>query len=118
MNRISSWSGTAKANGTRKIFSPAGKTPISPPLGIEEARRAGRELKKLDILFSVGFTSSLIRAQHTLDLIFEELGQTAVPTIKDRALNERHYGDLSGLNKDEAREQMGRRAGAPVAALL
>ncbi|WP_292528032.1 2,3-bisphosphoglycerate-dependent phosphoglycerate mutase [Methylocystis sp.] len=83
------------------------KNPDLTPLGVEEARRAGRELKKLDILFSVGFTSALIRAQHTLDLIFEELGQTNVPTIKDRALNERHYGDLSGLNKDEARDKWG-----------
>jgi 2,3-bisphosphoglycerate-dependent phosphoglycerate mutase len=83
------------------------KNPDLTPLGIDEARRAGRELKKLDILFSVGFTSALIRAQHTIDLIFEELGQTNVPTIKDRALNERHYGDLSGLNKDEARDKWG-----------
>jgi 2,3-bisphosphoglycerate-dependent phosphoglycerate mutase len=83
------------------------KNPDLSPLGVEEARRAGRELKKLDILFSVGFTSALVRAQHTLDLIFEELGQTNVPTIKDRALNERHYGDLSGLNKDEARDKWG-----------
>ncbi|RTL80443.1 MAG: 2,3-bisphosphoglycerate-dependent phosphoglycerate mutase [Hyphomicrobiales bacterium] len=83
------------------------KNPDLTPLGIEEARRAGRELRKLDLLFSVGFTSALLRAQHTLQLIFEELGQSNVPTVKDRALNERHYGDLSGLNKDEAREQWG-----------
>lgn len=83
------------------------KNPDLTPLGIEEARRAGRELKKLDILFSVGFTSALVRAQHTIDLIFEVLGQPNVPTVKDRALNERHYGDLSGLNKDEARDKWG-----------
>ncbi len=83
------------------------KNPDLTPLGIEEARRAGRELRKLDLLFSIGFTSALLRAQHTLQLIFEELGQSNVPTVKDRALNERHYGDLSGLNKDEAREQWG-----------
>jgi 2,3-bisphosphoglycerate-dependent phosphoglycerate mutase len=83
------------------------KNPDLTPLGIEEARRAGRELRKLDLLFSVGFTSALLRAQHTLQLIFEELGQSNVPTVKDRALNERHYGDLSGLNKDEAREKWG-----------
>ncbi len=83
------------------------KNPDLTPLGVEEARRAGRELKKLDLLFSIGFTSALLRAQHTLQLIFEELGQSNVPTIKDRALNERHYGDLSGLNKDEAREKWG-----------
>lgn len=83
------------------------KNPDLTPLGVEEARRAGRELRKLDLLFSVGFTSALLRAQHTLQLIFEELGQSNVPTVKDRALNERHYGDLSGLNKDEAREKWG-----------
>jgi len=75
--------------------------------GIEEARRAGCELRKRDMLFSVGFTSALLRAQHTLNLILEELGQSNVPIVKDRALNERHYGDLSGLNKDEAREKWG-----------
>ena len=83
------------------------KNPDLTPLGIQEARQAGTELKKLDLLFSVGFTSALVRAQHTLSLIFEELGQSNIPTIRDRALNERHYGDLSGLNKDEAREKWG-----------
>jgi 2,3-bisphosphoglycerate-dependent phosphoglycerate mutase len=90
----------------RNLFT-GWKNPDLTPLGIEEARKAGRELKKRDILFSVGFTSALLRAQHTLDLIFEELGQTNVPTTRDRALNERHYGDLSGLNKDEARDKWG-----------
>ena len=83
------------------------KNPDLTPLGIEEARRAGRELHKRDILFSVGFTSALLRAQHTMSPIFEELGQSAVPIVRDRALNERHYGDLSGLNKDEARDKWG-----------
>ena len=83
------------------------KNPDLTPLGVEEARRAGRELRKRDIMFSVGFTSALLRAQHTMSLIFEELGQSAVPTVRDRALNERHYGDLSGLNKDEARDKWG-----------
>ncbi len=83
------------------------KNPDLTPLGIEEARRAGRELRKRDIMFSVGFTSALLRAQHTMSLIFEELGQNAVPTVCDWALNERHYGDLSGLNKDEARDKWG-----------
>jgi 2,3-bisphosphoglycerate-dependent phosphoglycerate mutase len=83
------------------------KNPDLTPEGVDEARRAGRELRKLDLLFSIGFTSALLRAQHTLELIFEELGQSNVPTVRDRALNERHYGDLSGLNKDEAREKWG-----------
>jgi 2,3-bisphosphoglycerate-dependent phosphoglycerate mutase len=78
------------------------KNPDLTPLGIEEARLVGRELKMIDLHFNIAFTSALRRAQHTLDLIFEELGQASVPVICDRALNERHYGDLSGLNKDEA----------------
>jgi 2,3-bisphosphoglycerate-dependent phosphoglycerate mutase len=90
----------------RNLFT-GWKNPDLTPLGVDEARRAGRELKKHDLLFSVGFTSALIRAQHTLSLIFEELGQSNVPTFRDRALNERHYGDLSGLNKDEARDRWG-----------
>lgn len=90
----------------RNLFT-GWKNPDLTPLGVEEARRAGRELKKHDLLFSVGFTSALIRAQRTLSLIFEELGQSNVPTVRDRALNERHYGDLSGLNKDEARDKWG-----------
>jgi 2,3-bisphosphoglycerate-dependent phosphoglycerate mutase len=90
----------------RNLFT-GWKNPDLTPLGVEEARQAGRELKQRDILFSVGFTSALLRAQHTLDLIFQELGQTNVPTTRDRALNERHYGDLSGLNKDEARDKWG-----------
>jgi 2,3-bisphosphoglycerate-dependent phosphoglycerate mutase len=83
------------------------KNPDLTPLGVEEARRAGQELRRRDILFSIGFTSALLRARHTIDLIFEELGQSNVPTVRDRALNERHYGDLSGLNKDEARDKWG-----------
>jgi 2,3-bisphosphoglycerate-dependent phosphoglycerate mutase len=83
------------------------KNPDLSPKGVEEARRAGRALKQLDIVFSIGFTSALLRAQHTLQLILDELGQSGVRVFKDRSLNERHYGDLSGLNKDEAREKWG-----------
>jgi len=90
----------------RNLFT-GWKNPDLTGLGVEEARRAGRQLRHRDILFSIGFTSALVRAQHTLDLIFEELGQSNVPIIRDRALNERHYGDLSGLNKDEARDRWG-----------
>jgi 2,3-bisphosphoglycerate-dependent phosphoglycerate mutase len=49
----------------------------------------------------------LVRAQRTLDLILEEMGQTKIPTFKDQALNERNYGDLVGLNKDDARKKWG-----------
>jgi 2,3-bisphosphoglycerate-dependent phosphoglycerate mutase len=75
--------------------------------GIKEAREAGRKLKAQGLSFDVGFTSALRRAQATLDLMLEELGQTKIPVIKDQALNERDYGDLSGLNKDDARKKWG-----------
>ena len=90
----------------KKLFT-GWKNPDLTPKGVEEARHAGRQLRERDILFSIGFTSSLKRAQRTLDIILKELGQSNVWTVKDRALNERHYGDLSGLNKDEAREKWG-----------
>jgi 2,3-bisphosphoglycerate-dependent phosphoglycerate mutase len=75
--------------------------------GIREARKAGRTLKAQGLRFDIGFTSALIRAQRSLDLILEEMGQTNIPVIKDLALNERDYGDLSGLNKDDARKKWG-----------
>src|SRR3990170_3432714 len=62
--------------------------------GIAEARAAGKRLKAQKIKFDVAFTSALIRAQRTLDLILEEMGQTKIPVFKDQALNERDYGDL------------------------
>jgi 2,3-bisphosphoglycerate-dependent phosphoglycerate mutase len=75
--------------------------------GVTEAREAGRKLKAQGIKFDVAFTSALKRAQRTLELMLDELGQTAIPVIKDQALNERDYGDLVGLNKDEARKKWG-----------
>ncbi len=75
--------------------------------GVEEARSAGRKLKAQGLAFDVAFTSVLMRAQRTLDLMLEELGQTGLTTYKDQALNERDYGDLSGLNKDDARKKWG-----------
>jgi 2,3-bisphosphoglycerate-dependent phosphoglycerate mutase len=75
--------------------------------GIAEARAAGRKLKAQGISFDVGFTSALIRAQRSLDLILEEMGQTKIQVFRDKALNERDYGDLSGLNKDAARAKWG-----------
>lgn len=83
------------------------KNPDLTPLGVEEARSVGHELKKLDLTFSIAFSSALQRARHTLDLILDELGQKGIPTLCERALNERHYGDLSGLSKDEACRQWG-----------
>ena len=75
--------------------------------GVKEARAAGRRLKAQGIRFDVAFTSALKRAQRSLDLVLEEMGQTNIPIIKDQALNERDYGDLSGLNKDDARKRWG-----------
>ncbi|AYZ12061.1 2,3-bisphosphoglycerate-dependent phosphoglycerate mutase [Chryseobacterium arthrosphaerae] len=68
-------------------------------VGIEEARKAGIALKKERI--DIAFTSALIRAQHTLNLILEETGNTHIPVVTDKALNERSYGNLEGLNKAE-----------------
>jgi 2,3-bisphosphoglycerate-dependent phosphoglycerate mutase len=75
--------------------------------GVEEARSAGRKLKAQGLKFDLAYTSALIRAQRTLDLMLEELGQIGLPTYKDQALNERDYGDLAGLNKDDARKKWG-----------
>ena len=75
--------------------------------GVKEARNAGRKLKAQGIGFDVGYTSALKRAQRSLDLVLEEMGQSSIPVIKNLALNERDYGDLSGLNKDDARKKWG-----------
>jgi len=75
--------------------------------GVAEAKDAGRKLKAPGLSFDVAFTSVLTRAQHTLDLILAEISQTGLATRKNLALNERDYGDLSGLNKDDARKKWG-----------
>jgi 2,3-bisphosphoglycerate-dependent phosphoglycerate mutase len=75
--------------------------------GLIEALVAARMLRSRGIVFDVAYTSQLKRAQRTLDIILSELGQDKIPIHFDEALNERHYGDLCGLNKDEARERWG-----------
>ena len=75
--------------------------------GVAEARAAGRKLKAQGLAFDVAYTSALKRAQRTLDLILEEMGQTNTPIVRDQALNERDYGALVGLNKDDARKKWG-----------
>ena len=75
--------------------------------GIEEAHAAGKSLKKAGISFDVAFTSDLSRAQHTLDIMLGEMDLKSIPIIRDQALNERDYGDLTGLNKDDARKKWG-----------
>jgi len=75
--------------------------------GIKEAREAGRRIKARGLRFDVAFTSALVRAQRSLDLMLAEIGQPDIPVFKDQALNERDYGDLVGLNKDDARAKWG-----------
>jgi len=75
--------------------------------GVVEARTAGKKLKAQGVRFDVAFTSALVRAQRTLDLVLDEMGQTNIPILKDQALNERDYGELVGLNKDDARKKWG-----------
>ena len=76
-------------------------------LGVEEARTGGKALADTGIKFDIAFTSDLSRAQKTLKIILDEIGQQGLETIRDQALNERDYGDLSGLNKDDARAKWG-----------
>ena len=83
------------------------KDPNLTEKGVGEAQAAGRKLKAKGFVFDLAYTSALTRAQRTLDLILTELGQTGLPITRDQALNERDYGDLSGLNKDEARQKFG-----------
>jgi 2,3-bisphosphoglycerate-dependent phosphoglycerate mutase len=75
--------------------------------GVAEARRAGQSLKREGIEFDVAFTSALKRAQRTCDLVLEAMGSPGIPIVRDQALNERDYGDLAGLNKDDARQRWG-----------
>ena len=75
--------------------------------GTAEAIRAGKHLKSLGLSFDVLYTSALVRAQLTGKIMLDELGQSDLKTIEDKALNERDYGELTGLNKDEARENFG-----------
>lgn len=73
--------------------------------GEEEALRAGEKLKPIH--FDVAYTSALTRAQRTCQLILQASGREYTPVIRDQALNERHYGDLQGMNKDDMRAQFG-----------
>jgi 2,3-bisphosphoglycerate-dependent phosphoglycerate mutase len=75
--------------------------------GVEEAHTAGRNLKAEGLTFDMAFTSELSRAQRTLAIMLEELGQDDLYVTRDQALNERDYGDLTGLNKDDARAKWG-----------
>jgi 2,3-bisphosphoglycerate-dependent phosphoglycerate mutase len=83
------------------------KDPALTDKGIAEAKAAGQRMKAKGLGFDIAYTSVLSRANKTLDLILGEIGQTGLQTIKDQALNERDYGDLTGLNKDDARAKWG-----------
>jgi 2,3-bisphosphoglycerate-dependent phosphoglycerate mutase len=91
----------------RKNLFTGWKDPDLTEKGITEAIEAARKLKAQGLSFDIAFTSALTRAQHSLDLMLAELGQTGIPVRKDIALNERDYGELSGLNKDDARKKWG-----------
>jgi 2,3-bisphosphoglycerate-dependent phosphoglycerate mutase len=73
--------------------------------GCDEARAAGERLRGTH--FDVAYTSRLTRAEHTLELIVEVAGFEGLPVIRDEALNERHYGDLQGLNKADTAAKYG-----------
>ncbi len=75
--------------------------------GEAEAHRGGEAIREHGVQFDVAYTSGLTRARRTLEIIMEVTGQQQLPVISDEALNERHYGDLQGLNKDDMREEYG-----------
>ena len=83
------------------------KDPKLTDLGIQEAIKAGDLLEARNLKFNLMFTSDLFRAQETGRLILEQMNHADIQVIKDQSLNERNYGDLAGLNKDEAREKWG-----------
>jgi 2,3-bisphosphoglycerate-dependent phosphoglycerate mutase len=75
--------------------------------GVSEAKNAGKLILEQKIEFDVMYTSMLSRAQKTGDIILRTLNHKEIPIIKNEALNERHYGSLAGLNKDDARKKWG-----------
>lgn len=107
MNRLLVLARHGQSEWNLKNLFTGWKDPGLTDLGIEEARNAGRRLKEMGVQFDVAFTSDLSRAQATCKLILEEIGQPDLRTIANLALNERDYGDLSGLNKDDARARWG-----------
>ena len=75
--------------------------------GVSEAKNAGKLILEQNIEFDVMYTSMLSRAQKTGDIILGILNHKKIPIIKNEALNERHYGSLAGLNKDDAKKKWG-----------
>ncbi|MEL6503110.1 MAG: 2,3-bisphosphoglycerate-dependent phosphoglycerate mutase [Pseudomonadota bacterium] len=83
------------------------KDPDLTEQGVAEAIEAGKVLGERGMKFHIAFTSELIRAQRTCQFILDGVGQSDLETIRNQALNERNYGDLAGLNKDDARAKWG-----------
>ena len=83
------------------------KDPDLTDKGIEEAVNAGKKINEYGLSFSCMFTSALVRAQNTAKIILKEIEQEDIPTYQDKNLNERAYGSLTGMDKDEARQKFG-----------
>jgi 2,3-bisphosphoglycerate-dependent phosphoglycerate mutase len=107
MNRLLVLVRHGQSEWNQKNLFTGSKDPGLTDIGIEEARQAGRRLEALGLTFDVAFTSVLSRAQRSLEIILGEIGQPDLPVVADPALNERDYGDLAGLNKDDARSRFG-----------
>ncbi|HTN67026.1 MAG TPA: 2,3-bisphosphoglycerate-dependent phosphoglycerate mutase [Burkholderiaceae bacterium] len=83
------------------------RDPSLTELGHSEAKAAGARLAARELKFDIAYTSTLSRAQLTCQHILDAVGQSDLETVRDEALNERDYGELSGLNKDDARAKWG-----------
>ena len=90
----------------QNIFTGWRDLPLT-PRGEEEAQLAGRRLLNMGVVFDTAFASKLSRASASCELMLQAMGQNSIPIERNVALNERDYGDLTGLNKDQARRQFG-----------
>ena len=97
----------ARSEWNRRNLFTGWRDPGLTDRGIQQAKTAGKLLKERGYEFDVSYTSALSRAQITLQLIMREINQTSLKPITDAALNERDYGELSGLNKDDAKQRWG-----------
>ena len=96
-----------QSDWNRKNLFTGWKNPGLTDQGVSEAENTGEKLKEQGFNFDVMFTSELKRAQNTGEIILEKLNQPNLTTIKSVNLNERDYGDLTGMNKDKARAEFG-----------
>lgn len=96
-----------QSDWNRKNLFTGWKNPGLTDQGVSEAENTGEKLKEQGFNFDVMFTSELKRAQNTGEIILEKLNEPNLATIKSVNLNERDYGDLTGMNKDEARSEFG-----------